>query len=45
MIDIGIPDYEIAAVVPMGRPRGRFGVARRIPSEKLTFWNAWGNRA
>lgn len=42
---LGIPDgYEIAALVPMGRPRGRFGVARRIPAEKLTYWNAWGQR-
>lgn len=43
---LGIPEgYEIAALVPMGRPRGRFGIARRIPAEKLTYWNAWGKRA
>jgi nitroreductase len=41
--DLGIPSgFEIAALVPMGRPRGRFGIAHRKPVEALTHWNEWG---
>ena len=41
----GIPDgFEIAALVPMGRPRGRFGVAPRRPAERVTYWDRFGNR-
>jgi len=40
-----IPDrFEIPALVPVGRPAGRFGVAPRKPLEKLTHWNTFGNR-
>jgi nitroreductase len=39
---LGLPDhYEIAALVPMGRPKGKFGVARRRPAAKVTTWNGW----
>jgi nitroreductase len=39
----GIPErYEIVALVPMGRPRGRFGVGRRRPAEQMTHWNRFG---
>jgi nitroreductase len=42
---LGIPElYEIAALVPMGRPVGRFGVARRKPAEAVTHWNRWGDK-
>lgn len=42
---MGIPDrYEIAALVPMGRPRGRFGVAPRRPLSAMTHWDRFGNR-
>ncbi|MFM7537824.1 MAG: nitroreductase family protein [Acidimicrobiales bacterium] len=42
---LGIPDgYEIAALVPMGRPVGRFGQARRKPAAAVTHWQRWGNR-
>jgi nitroreductase len=42
---LGIPDrYEIAALVPMGRPRGRFGVAPRKPLSAITHWDRFGNR-
>jgi len=37
-------NYEIAAVVPMGRPAGNFGVARRKPADAVTHWNQWGNK-
>ena len=39
-----IGDYEIAAVVPMGRPAGNFGVARRKPADAVTHWNQWGDK-
>lgn len=42
---LGIPDrFEIVALVPMGRPLGRFGVAPRKPIEPLTHWDRYGNR-
>ena len=41
----GIPErYEIVALVPMGRPRGRFVVGRRRPAEQLTHWNRFGSK-
>ena len=41
----GIPDrYEIVALVPMGRPVGRFGQARRRPAESVTHWDRWGEK-
>jgi nitroreductase len=40
-----IPDrLEIPALVPVGHPTGRFGVAPRKPLEKLVHWNTFGNR-
>ena len=44
--ELGVPEgrYEIAAIVPVGRPAGNFGVARRRPVEELTHWNEWGAR-
>jgi nitroreductase len=42
---LGVPDgYELAAMVPMGRPVGRFGQARRKPVEAVTHWNRYGDR-
>jgi nitroreductase len=41
----GVSDrYEIAALVPLGRPRGKFGVAPRRAAEQVTHWNSFGNR-
>jgi nitroreductase len=41
----GIPDrYEIVALLPVGHPTGRWGVAPRRPAESLTSWNRWGVR-
>jgi nitroreductase/alkylhydroperoxidase family enzyme len=41
----GIPDrYEVVALVPMGRPVGRFGEARRRPAETITHWERWGEK-
>ena len=40
-----IPDrYEVIALVPMGRPRGKFGVAPRRPVEKVTHWDRFGQK-
>lgn len=42
---LGVPDsFEIVALIPMGRPKGHFGVAPRRPAEKVTHWNQYGNR-
>ncbi len=41
----GIPErYEIVALVPMGRPRGRFAVGRRRPAAQVTHWNRFGTK-
>lgn len=40
----GSARYEIAALVPVGHPAGRFGVAPRKPAGAVTHWNRWGNR-
>jgi nitroreductase len=44
--ELGVPAdrYEIAALVPVGYPIGRFGVARRKPVEAVTHWNRFGDR-
>lgn len=41
----GIPDgQQVVALVPLGHPTGRFGVAPRRPAEKVTHWGRWGER-
>jgi nitroreductase len=41
----GIPDrYEIAALLPLGRPQGNWGIAPRRAAPSITNWNEWGNR-
>ena len=46
LAELGIPDgrFEIAALVPVGRPAGNFGVAPRKPATAVTHWNRWGDR-
>ena len=42
---LGIPDHQqIVALIPIGHPVGRFGIARRRPVESVTHWNRWGQR-
>jgi nitroreductase len=42
---LSVPDrFQIIALVAMGRPKGKFGVARRKPANAVTHWNAYGNR-
>jgi len=42
--DDGTPRFEIAALVPVGYPKGNFGVAPRKPASAVTHWNQWGNK-
>lgn len=40
-----VPDrFEIAALLPVGHPTGRWGVAPRRPAPSLTSWNSYGDR-
>ena len=42
---LGIPaDVETAALIPLGYPRGRWGVAQRRPLEDVVFVDRWGQR-
>lgn len=42
---LGVPDrFETVALVPLGRPTGRFGVAPRRPVETVTHWDHYGER-
>lgn len=36
--------YEIVALIPMGRPRGKFGRGRRRPAAQVTHWNRFGEK-
>jgi nitroreductase len=38
----GSPRFEIAALVPVGYPAGRFGVAPRKAAASVTHWECWG---
>jgi nitroreductase len=41
----GIPHrFEVVALLPLGYPRGRWGVAPRRPAASLTSWNRYGER-
>jgi nitroreductase len=42
---LDIPDrYEVVALLPLGHPRGRWGLAPRRPAESLTSWNHFGDK-
>ena len=42
---LGIPDdVETMALIPVGRPKGQFGPVRRMPVEKVVYWDGWGQR-
>ncbi|MCS6924649.1 MAG: nitroreductase family protein [Candidatus Binatia bacterium] len=36
-------NMEIAALLPLGLPRGKFGRNRRKPVEEVLFWEEWGS--
>ena len=46
LADLGVPAgrYEIAALIPVGHPVGKFGVAPRKPYLAVTHWDGWGNK-
>lgn len=41
---LGVPAgrFEVAALTPLGRPTGSFGVAPRKPASAVTHWDRWG---
>ena len=40
---LGIPDgIETMALIPLGWPRGKFGSGDRLPVQKVTYWDKWG---
>lgn len=42
---LGVPAHQqLMALVPIGHPAGRFGVAPRRPVAQVTHWNRWGER-
>ena len=42
---LGIPDnVQTLALIPVGYPRGNFGEPARMPAEKVTYWDRWGQR-
>jgi nitroreductase len=42
---LGIPDdVETMALIPIGRPKGEFGPVRRLPAEKVVYWDGWGKQ-
>jgi nitroreductase len=42
---IGIPEtMEVAALIPMGYPQGKFGPVSRRPVEEVIHWDRWGNQ-
>ena len=41
----GIPDrYQVVALLPLGVPTGKWGVAHRRPAESMTSWNRFGEK-
>lgn len=39
---LGVPeDRETVALIPLGRPRGKFGRPPRLPVEKVVYWDRW----
>ena len=38
------PHHEVVALVPVGRPIGRFGTPPRRPAETVTSWDRYGER-
>lgn len=46
LADLGVPSgrFEIAALIPLGHPVGKFGVAPRKPYLAVTHWDRWGEK-
>ena len=42
---LGIPEQvETMALIPLGRPKGRFGTPTRLSVEKVVYWEKWDER-
>ena len=40
---LGVPEgVETMCLIPMGWPKGKFGAGPRLPVEKVTYWDGWG---
>jgi nitroreductase len=40
---LGIPDgIETMALIPLGKPKGKFGRPARMPVEKVVYWDTYG---
>ena len=40
----GVPaDVRFHCCVPLGYPRGRFGLTSRLPTNTTTYWDTWGS--
>lgn len=40
---LGVPEgWETACLIPMGWPKGKFGMGARRPVEEVTHWEKWG---
>jgi nitroreductase len=43
---LGIPNnMEVAAMIPMGYPQGKFGPVTRSPVEQVIHWDRWRNQS
>ena len=43
---LGVPDnVETMALIPLGWPKGKFGAGPRLPVEKVSYWEKWGQTA
>ncbi len=42
---LGVPEgFEALAMIPMGWPKGKFGIGARRPVEDVTYWDGWGQK-
>ena len=40
---LGVPEgVDTMALIPLGYPVGKFGPTNRIPTEKVVYWEKWG---
>ena len=40
---LGVPEgVETMCLIPMGWPKGKFGQGPRLPVERVTYWDGWG---
>ncbi|MBM4257038.1 MAG: nitroreductase family protein [Deltaproteobacteria bacterium] len=45
MKKVGVPaTMEVAALLPMGYPRGKLGTNKRKPVDDVLYWDTWGKK-